>query len=305
MFLMGMQGKKDEKINLKAAIAYSITGLLLFFASNLLIFANGNLLMLGMCYMAFTLIGYLLLIAGGAYLSRILKIHLAKDIFNDENETFPQEERLLENEFSVNLPTKYKLKGKVRNGWLNIINAARLCTIIGSPGAGKTFFLIREIIKQAIEKKQFSALIYDFKYDDLAKIAYNSWLKAKHRYTNQPGFYIINFDEPINRCNPLEPSSMHDITDASESSRTILLGLNMDWIKKTGDFFVESPINFLTAIIWYLKKYQGGRFCTLPHAIELMQINYMELFPVLASEPEIEVLIGERPLSSEWALPSK
>src|SRR5690606_15301878 len=64
-----------------------------------------------------------------------------------------------------------------------------------------------------------------------------------------------------------------------------------EWIKKQGDFFVESPINFVTAIIWFLRKYQGGKYCTLPHVIELMQTDYAELFAVLRTEPEIEVLI--------------
>lgn len=85
---------------------------------------------------------------------------------------------------------------------------------------------------------------------------------------------------------------MTDITDATESSRTIMLGLNREWIKKTGDFFVESPINFVTGIIWYLRKYKDGRYCTLPHVIELMQVPYDNLFPVLRTEPEIEVLIN-------------
>jgi type IV secretory pathway TraG/TraD family ATPase VirD4 len=85
---------------------------------------------------------------------------------------------------------------------------------------------------------------------------------------------------------------MTDITDASESSRTIMLGLNREWIKKQGDFFVESPINFVTAVIWFLKKYRGGKFCTLPHVIELMQVEYPKLFSVLRTEPEIEVLIN-------------
>ncbi|ANI89240.1 conjugal transfer protein TraG [Arachidicoccus ginsenosidimutans] len=292
VFLAGVKGRKDEKISIKTALAYLIPGMILFFVADILLYAQGDVVRLALFYMGMTSIGYLLTLTGGAYLSRILKVKLAKDIFNLENETFPQEERLLENEFSVNLPAKYNLKGKVHDMWLNIINAARLCIIIGSPGAGKTFFLVREIIKQTIEKKQFSALIYDFKYDDLAKIAYNSWLKSKHLYTKTPGFFIINFDEPVHRCNPLEPALMNDITDASESARTILLGLNMDWIKKQGDFFVESPINFTTAIIWYLKKYKDGIYCTLPHAIEMMQMNYTELFPVLASEPEIEVLVN-------------
>jgi type IV secretory pathway TraG/TraD family ATPase VirD4 len=90
----------------------------------------------------------------------------------------------------------------------------------------------------------------------------------------------------------LDPQAMHDITDATESARTILLGLNREWIKKQGDFFVESPINFVTAIIWFLRKYENGKFCTLPHAIELMQADYDDLLPVLNTEPEIEVLVN-------------
>ena len=109
-----------------------------------------------------------------------------------------------------------------------------------------------------------------------------------------PAFYVINFDNlsVSNRCNPLDPSRMHDITDASESARTILLGLNREWINKQGDFFIESPINFVTAVIWFLRQYKNGRYCTLPHVIELMQSAYEELFPVLNTQAEIEVLIN-------------
>jgi len=85
---------------------------------------------------------------------------------------------------------------------------------------------------------------------------------------------------------------MLDITDAAESARTILMGLNREWIKRQGDFFVESPINFLSAVIWFLRRYRDGEFCTLPHAIELMQIDYDSLFTILRAEKEIEVLIN-------------
>ena len=137
-------------------------------------------------------------------------------------------------------------------------------------------------------------LVYDFKYDDLTKIAYNTLLKNSGAYAVKPQFYLINFDDlsKSHRCNPLDPVTMLDITDATESSRSILLGLNKDWITKQGDFFVESPINFLTAVIWFLKKYKEGQYCTLPHVIELMQIDYEKLFPVLRTEKEIEVLIN-------------
>jgi hypothetical protein len=165
--------------------------------------------------------------------------------------------------------------------------------VLGTPGSGKSYFVIRHVITQHI-RKGFSMFIYDFKFDDLSKIAYNTWLKYKHLYPIVPKFYVINFDDlnRTHRCNPLDPSSMTDITDAAESARTILLGLNREWIKKQGDFFVESPINFLSAIIWYLRKYKDGEFCTLPHVIELMQMDYDSLFTLLRAEKEIEVLIN-------------
>lgn len=291
--VFGSKGKKDEKIKAVSIISFCVSGLLIYFFSDLVFYSSLSASLIAAGYITLTTIGYILFLTGAARFSRLIKVKLGNDIFNEDNETFPQEERLLTNEYSINLPGRYKLKGKYRSMWVNIINGARMVLIIGSPGAGKTYFLIRNIIKQKIENKQFPGmLVYDFKYDDLARIAYNSWLKAKHKYKIPPKFYFINFDEPINRCNPLEPSTMRDITDASESSRTILLGLNVQWIQKSGDFFVESPINFFTAVIWFLKKYKEGKYCTLPHAIELMQANYDDLFPVLSTEPEIEVLIG-------------
>ena len=136
--------------------------------------------------------------------------------------------------------------------------------------------------------------VYDFKYEDLSKIVYNWLQQNKHKYSVPPSFYVINFDNlsVSHRCNPLDPNTMNDIIDATESARTILLGLNREWINKQGDFFVESPINFVTAIIWFLKKYADGKYCTLPHVIELMLADYDELFPILNAQPEIEVLVN-------------
>lgn len=291
--LIGVKGKKDEKVNWKNITAYLISGLLIYWISILAFYLPAGLNMIALLYMALTATGYLLIMTGGAWLTRLLKEKLNKDIFNKDNETFPQEERKLENEYSVNLPAKYNLKGKVRDSWINFINPFRGLLVAGTPGAGKSYFVIRHIIDQHI-KKGFSMFLYDFKFDDLSKIAYNKLLQYKANYKIRPAFYIINFDDlnRTHRCNPLDPQGMNDITDATEASRTIMLGLNREWIKKQGDFFVESPINFLTAIIWYLRKYEDGKYCTLPHVIELMQTNYDKLFAVLLKEPEIIALIN-------------
>lgn len=294
--LLGAKGRKNEKLNYKTAFAYLITGLLLYFASYLSMMLQLPAQEKTIVYISITAIGFLLILSGGTLLSRIIKSKFNnKDIFNKENETFPQEERLLENEFSINLPARYRLKNKVRNSWINIINPFRAIMVLGTPGAGKSYFVIRHVITQHI-RKGFTMFVYDFKFDDLSRIAYNSWLKNKHRYAKPPRFFVINFDDLTrsHRCNPLEPSAMTDITDAAESARTILMGLNREWIKRQGDFFVESPINFLTAVIWYLKKYKDGEFCTLPHVIELMQADYDSLFTLFRTEAakECEVLIN-------------
>ncbi|RAI88050.1 conjugal transfer protein MobC [Algoriphagus yeomjeoni] len=291
--LLGIKGRKNEKMNAKTAFVYGFLGMGFYFGSYMVMHWKAPIELISIAYMIVTSLGFLLILSAGTKLSRIIHDKLSTDVFNSKNETFPQEERLLENEFSVNLPAKYSLKGKVRDSWINVINPFRGLMVLGTPGSGKSYFVIRHVITQHI-KKGFSMFVYDFKFDDLSSIVYNTWLKNKASYNVVPAFYVINFDDLTrsHRCNPLAPETMLDITDAAESARTILMGLNREWIKKQGDFFVESPINFLTAIIWFLRKYNGGEFCTLPHVIELMQADYDELFTVLRTEKDIDVLIN-------------
>jgi hypothetical protein len=289
--LFGSKGRKHNEALLSNCVAIAGGGFMLFIFSHFLFILPVAAGVLVIAYLTFTTVGWILILTGGTRISRLLYFKLAADIFNTKNESFPQEERLLENEYSINLPSQYVLKGKVRTSWINFINPFRSLLVIGTPGAGKSYFVIRHVITQHI-KKGFSMFIYDFKYDDLSRIAYNTLRHNYEAYKVRPAFYVINFDQIYHRCNPLDPATMEDITDATEASRTIMLGLNREWIKKQGDFFVESPINFLTAMIWFLKKYEGGIYCTLPHVIELMQLDYPTLFKVLKTEPEIEVLVN-------------
>lgn len=292
--LLGAKGKKSENMNYRKALAYIIPGLLLYFITWFLLLFRQHTLLISIAYISITSVGFILILTGGTLLSRIIKDALTDDIFNLDNETFPQEERLVENEYSINLPAQYRYKGKVKNSWLNFIAVFRSVIVQGGPGAGKTAFVIRHFISQALSKQEpYTMLVYDFKFPDLALIAYNHWLKNKHKYKGQPGCYFINFDDlsRSHRCNPLDPIAMEDITDASESARTILYGLNREWQKKQGDFFVDSAINFVTAVIWYLRKYNDGIHCTLPHVIEFIQLEYDKMFSLLNQEDEVRSLI--------------
>jgi Type IV secretory pathway, VirD4 components len=301
--LIGARGRKNEKVDYKKAFSYLLSGLLMYFLSSISLLFPWNKITLAILYMCILSIGYLLMLTGGTLLSRIIKQKLKDDPFNLDNETFPQETRLITNEFSINLPTLFRYKGKIHKGFLNVISPQRGVIVQGSAGSGKTAFFLRHCISQCLAKEEpFSALIYDFKFPDLSIIAYNHWLKNKHRYKADSSCYFINFDDlsRSHRANVFDPIGMTDITDASESARTILYGLNKEWGKsRQGDFFVESPINFVTAIIWFLRRYKNGRYCTLPHVLELIQIEYHQLFSVLRLEPQISVLIN--PFISAYA----
>ncbi|SIO53542.1 conjugal transfer protein MobC [Chitinophaga niabensis] len=290
--LLGVKGRKDEKLTIQAIVTYLGIGMLFYLSSTWLLQITAPPTIIACLYVSLTSTGYVLILTGGTKVSRFIKNRLDKDVFNDWAEQFPQEERLLSDEYSVNLPTEYKFRDKIRKGWINI-QTFRACIVSGTPGSGKSFWVVRNYIQQLVEK-QFCFFLYDFKFPDLTLILYNHALKHAHKYPVRPQFFVINFDDlsRTHRCNVLYPETMLELTDASESSQTLMLALNRDWIKKISDFFVQSCILFVTAIFWFLKKYDGGRYCTLPHAIELAQMEYDELFPVLSMEREIEVLIN-------------
>lgn len=273
--------------------------MLLFFGSELLLTARFPVALLTLLYVATVAAGYISLLTAGTWISRLLKNQLMDDVFNDENESFMQERRLIANEYSVNLPTRFRYQRKTYSGWINVINPFRASLILGTPGSGKSYAIINNYIRQQIEKG-FAAYIYDFKYPDLSIIAYNQLLKNKDKYAKPVGFYVINFDDPrySHRCNPLNPSFLSDIADAYESAYVIMLNLNKSWIQKQGDFFVESPIVLFAAVIWYLKIYENGKFCTFPHAIELLNKPYSDLFTILTSYRELENYLS--PFMDAW-----
>ena len=240
-------------------------------------------------YAATLFAGYLLMLTAGIWMWRLLRHNLLDDVFNDENESFMQETRLIENEYSVNLPTLFRYQGRTWQGWLNIPAVFRAVAVIGSPGSGKSFTVINNFIRQFIEKS-FCLYIYDFKYPDLSTLAYNHLLRYKDRYEVTPQFCVINFDDPrhSHRCNPLKAEFLTDIADSYEAANVTMLGLNRSWSQKQGDFFIESSVILFAAIIWFLKIYENGKYCTFPHAIELLMQKYEEVFTILMARPELE-----------------
>ena len=296
---LGTKGVKEEKITWPKIWTVLFSGFVFFFLNWWLLALPIGKVGAASLYIFTLSVGYICLLMGGVWMSRLLKNNLMDDVFNTENESFMQETRLMENEYSVNLPTRFYYKKKWNNGWINVVNPFRASMVLGTPGSGKSYAIVNNYIKQQIEKG-FAMYIYDYKFPDLSEIAYNHLLHHLNAYKVKPQFYVINFDDPrkSHRCNPINPAFMTDISDAYESAYTIMLNLNRSWIQKQGDFFVESPIILLAAIIWFLKIYEDGKYCTFPHAIEFLNRPYAQIFPILTSYDELANYLS--PFMDAW-----
>ena len=296
---LGTKGVKAEKMSWNRISTVLVVGFCLFFLNWWILLLPISNLGNATLYIFTMTAGYICLLMGGLWMSRLLKHNLMEDVFNNENESFMQETKLMENEYSVNLPTRFYYKKKWQRGWINVVNPFRATIVLGTPGSGKSFAVVNNYIKQQIEKG-YSMYIYDFKFSDLSTIAYNHMMNHQNGYKVKPQFYVINFDDPrrSHRCNPIHPDFMSDISDAYESAYTIMLNLNKTWVQKQGDFFVESPIILFAAIIWYLRIYKNGKYCTFPHAIELLNRRYEDVFPILTSYPELENYLS--PFMDAW-----
>ena len=296
---LGTKGVKEEKITWAKIWTILFSGFVFFFLNWWLLVLPIGKIGAASLYIFTLSVGYICLLMGGVWMSRLLKNNLMDDVFNTENESFMQETRLMENEYSVNLPTRFYYKKKWNKGWINVVNPFRASMVLGTPGSGKSYAIVNNYIKQQIEKG-FAMYIYDYKFPDLSEIAYNHLLHHLDAYKVKPQFYVINFDDPrkSHRCNPINPAFMTDISDAYESAYTIMLNLNRSWIQKQGDFFVESPIILLAAIIWFLKIYENGKYCTFPHAIEFLNRPYAQIFPILTSYDELANYLS--PFMDAW-----
>ena len=352
---MGSKGKLDHTIDRHQIFRAGGVGLFLYLASTFLLYVTGSsalsAYLIDSLYLILLVMGTFYLTKAGQYMSRIVWYKNKIDIFNDEREEFPQNEIVQDNEFSVHFRFQYHFRGEWREGIINVVNPFRASMVMGVPGSGKTFFILGPAIWQSIYKG-YTAYIYDFKFPDLAESAYNAYLKTIaenpfawskelpaeefQRRIDQndpliPKFCIINFNdvEYSHRCNPLLPELMVDIMDAVESAKSIFYNLNREAAKKQGEFFSESAINLLTAVIWFLRmiarKYsiravslktrlenqtdltdkqiksleeeirvaeRLGGVCTLPHVVEFFKLTYDEMFGMMSNYADISALVG-------------
>ncbi len=266
--------------------------LLVYFGSDGLLYLTGDPAALSSGYLLTMVVGLVIAYKFLRPVTGWVSVRLSRDIFNRFNESFPQEERYLPAPFGLHLEGKYRFRNQTRDCVINLVNVMRGTLVVGNPGSGKTRYIVKPLIRQSLELGM-AAFVYDLKYPDLSEYVW--WCLHRKSVANDPRvYYSLNFDalSKSHRCNPLHPRGLNDINDAMECSRTILLALDKQMAHREGGFFVESAVNFVTAGIWFLRSYEKGRYCTLPHLIELLQHKQSRLLSILMSYPEIRSVIG-------------
>ena len=219
------------------------------------------------------------------------KFSAFNEAINDRNETFSQCRKLMKTKDSINIPMKFQYRYRWHKGWINVINPYRATMVLGTPGSGKSFSVYGPFIEQMIAKG-YSMFVYDYKFPDLTEVVYNEYLGNLNNYDVLPEFCVINFNDPTKslRCNPLNPLYIKDPADTTEIADLVMLNVNKAAVEKE-DFFTLSAKVYLDALIWFLKIYEDGRYCTFPHVIELMAQDYKKVFSILSRYPELEAKI--------------
>ena len=156
---LGTKGVKEETITWPKIWAVLFSGFVFFFLNWWLLALPIGKVGAASLYIFTLSVGYICLLMGGVWMSRLLKNNLMDDVFNTENESFMQETRLMENEYSINLPTRFYYKRKWNNGWINVVNPFRASMVLGTPGSGKSYAIVNNYIKQQIEKGGKATLI--------------------------------------------------------------------------------------------------------------------------------------------------
>ncbi|HET6256666.1 MAG TPA: YWFCY domain-containing protein [Puia sp.] len=281
--------KTSPQFKPRKLISTLLTGLILYFGSFVLLHLEADPQALTIAYMALTIAGLGLLYSTIKALAGLLTWPSKRSVFNQYNESFPQEERFMRHPNFFHLRGRYRFRNQWRNNVINL-DIYRGTLLMGSPGSGKTRFIIKQLMRQSIERNM-GMFAFDLKYDGLTRFIYNELQRVRPHLNNPPQFYSFNFDNLDTRCNVLDPASMTEMSDAIETARTLFYGINRRASKLQGEFFVESAVNFFAACIWFLRRYEDGRYCTLPHLIELMATGYARLFSILRSYSDVATLV--------------
>ncbi|WP_181308808.1 type IV secretory system conjugative DNA transfer family protein [Rufibacter sp. XAAS-G3-1] len=299
---IGTKAKKNLNHSPAKHIIFPLfMGFVLFFGSSFFYFYQSETYLLeelslfDAFYMAFSIIGAVFINVALDNISKHIQSGLMKDKFNVENESFEQSKELRNTPYSVNIPMLYYYRKRVNKGYLNIENPFRATLLIGTPGSGKSFSVVNPFIKQMLAKG-FTLALYDFKFPDLGKIAYYHYLINKKKGILKGfKFHVINFNsvEHSRRFNPLKPEYLPTLADATETAEALLQSLTKsDKESGAAQFFTQSAVNFLASCIFFLSRFEGGKYSTFPHVLAFINLSYEEIFNMLFTETQLMSLLS-------------
>ena len=299
---IGTKAKKKRDLNVtKEIILPIILGLLMIIGSLAFVkeasihtLPKTNPYQVG--YALLSLVGAVITQMGADSISKYMQQKMGQDRWNVEEESFAQNQELVETPTSVNIPYLFRHNRKTNKGWINI-NPFRGTMVLGTPGSGKSFGIINPAIRQMMSKG-FCLCIYDFKFPDLAQIAYYQYLLKKQKDKDyKHDFFVINLNdvEKSKRVNPFKKEYIQTLAEAQEMAESMVSALQKGGSSGGGgseQFFTQSAINFLSSCIYYFATYENGCFSTLPHLLSFMNRSYEEIFTTLFQHEELTSLLS-------------
>lgn len=190
--------------------------------------------------------------------------------------------------------TKHSVKLLGKAGQSLPLNAPELGVfIIGSPGCGKTKYVVEPILYRLIQQG-YAGLLYDYDFSAQAQgknysLTHLVYHCCKHFCKGKVQFLSINFQDltTSSRINPISPTCIQDRKKLSHILYILLLNMNPHMGQKE-DFWYKNTYALLKSlVICFANNYP--QYCTLPHIIMAGLQPLKQLMPMLEQDREAKL----------------
>ena len=179
--------------------------------------------------------------------------------------------------------------------------------IVGSPGCGKTKYVIEPLLSKMIAQG-YSGILYDYDFSvsaskknySLSQLAYNC---CRNYTDNKTCFVSINFQDLTisSRINPIASARIRDRKKLSNLLHTFLVNMNPNMSQRQ-DFWYKNTYAFLKSLIVFLAN-NYPQYCTLPHVVMLGLQPQKSIFKILKADREARLYAS--PILDAFELPGE
>lgn len=179
-------------------------------------------------------------------------------------------------------------------GTLPLAKPYRGTLVVAGPDSGKTTAIAAPMVAQFVQKN-FAGLVYGADAALAAEVRHAAAVPRQLPGLREHLVQLrsLDFAQPAQsaRVNPWHPSYIPSTAVAMQFAATLLGGIGHIGTKRGGDFFSETALKYLTAIILYYRNNHPA-LCTVPHVVATVaHPNFIHVLSMLGEDADARAMV--------------